>query len=405
MYICLIPVLVGSSWVIYSDHIKELNVMADFITSNALKSWNFGSIEQKLSLRVWQRILLNTKLIIVLIITMLCFLIFLSRIRNYRLNEFFMQLGGILKDNKVLLMLLLFLIGPMIFTNLYFIHDYYFYANNLFLSLMIGLLFFSLLERVREERKFILCIIILPLLLGSSFLSYYKYYYPSQKHENRNIIPIAEAIKEYTPGNGISLIYGCDWNSSLPYYSQRKALMERNNLSLSDKRLQELIAGIGKAHFSVMVIDQNKDENFIKERVKYFGFLPEPIGFFDNFKLYVREDNITIKQIDESTYRNGKVEEVKSDNEKILVSGWAQDTMTDSPPKAIIFMDNNRTIVGKTLVGSSRKDIAEMLKNDEMLFSGWTLTMPKSTRGGKLSVYIVTKDNVAHLIKDTVEIP
>jgi hypothetical protein len=41
---------------------------------------------------------------------------------------------------------------------------------------------------------------------------------------NRNVLILAEAVRERTPPDSPIVVYGMDWSSELPYYAQRRAI-------------------------------------------------------------------------------------------------------------------------------------------------------------------------------------
>ena len=49
----LVPLAIGLIWAKFTDLVKEQNPLADFITSAALKDWNFGTLAQRLDGNFW----------------------------------------------------------------------------------------------------------------------------------------------------------------------------------------------------------------------------------------------------------------------------------------------------------------------------------------------------------------
>jgi hypothetical protein len=258
-----IPFLVNVAWVKYTDHLKHLNPLADFITSGALTSWNFGTWEQKLSLVTWYHILYVYLPLFVLVMLLW---------RGSRRLEAMASLA-------------LFWIGPAIFTNLYFVHEYYSYASSIFFSLFIGFILVSLIETKNKKTA----ILVYPVVLAISCSFYFNTYYDKQKtgHQNDPVIKLTEQVRVHTQPNDIMLVYGQDWNPVIPYYSQRKAIMVRGNPSLSDKNIQQSLNNLGNQKVRALIVGGGENEEFVQERVHYFGLKSQPVFKNENYRLYV----------------------------------------------------------------------------------------------------------------------
>lgn len=275
----IIPVLIAIIWVSYCDNLKSQNPMATFIISNNLNHWNFGTFQQRISLDTWQQIISFT---------------FPTEIPN-RIVLLFLWIVGLILNRKywkkILFPLLFAASGPLIFTNLYYVHNYYHYANSIFISISFGFVVISLIEfSSNKKAQLIQSCIIVPIILLFFYLGYIgSFYYTSQVNNNTELISLANAIKTNTHDDEVLLIYGQAWDSSLPYYSQRKSLMDIYDLSLSDQRIQSALSNLNDSRITAMVVNGRRrdDSKFIKERVDYFHFNPDPIykGGFGN--LYI----------------------------------------------------------------------------------------------------------------------
>jgi hypothetical protein len=108
--------------------------------------------------------------------------------------------------------------------------------------------------------------------------AYFLDFYTIQKRNNLLLQPLSRAVKAYTKESDIILIYGFDWSSALPYYSQRRALMDRWELSFEDRKFQLALKQLGEDKITAMVITgkRRNDGIFIEERVKNFNLLPNP---------------------------------------------------------------------------------------------------------------------------------
>ncbi len=284
VFFFFIPILFTAIWVQYADFLKNQNPLAiDLLTSKAVISWNFGTLDQKLSLVTYQTIFQFYLPVIIgewlakfyyILILMLGILFFYNR------NNFFISL----------LLLFLFFSGPFIFTNLYLVHDYYYYANSIFLLLFIGSLLSNFLEIEKYHLNKILYFIILPFLLYTQLKTYYKTYFPLQLTNNIEIFSLKQVIFERTPQSSIVLIYGHDWNSEIPYYIQRKAIMDRKSLELDDPSILKSIELSGKENISAVLFggERSQDLKFIQERIDYLELYPTAVYNGRYGKLYIK---------------------------------------------------------------------------------------------------------------------
>src|SRR5690606_33696 len=107
-------------WVRFSDAIKSSNPLSAHLASDSMSPFNFGTLAQRLSIEFWQRIAYHTQ-------------ITLTPVFNLALVLLFTVLLGRGHRARASLLLFGFAAGPLLFANLYFVHDYYFYASGVFL--------------------------------------------------------------------------------------------------------------------------------------------------------------------------------------------------------------------------------------------------------------------------------
>ena len=111
-----IPLVFGAMWTMYADKIKAASPFTAGQTSAALTTWNFGTMDQRLSPDLWKLIFDRMDELVLggatLIWIPLGFIASLWLKR--RLFTIAWLAGGF--------------IGPLVFFNLYWIHDYYLIA-------------------------------------------------------------------------------------------------------------------------------------------------------------------------------------------------------------------------------------------------------------------------------------
>lgn len=206
-----LPLGVGALWTEYADRQKELHPIAQRLTAKALAEagWYFGPWSQRLALPTWADIFGRTSTTLGHWLVLAPCLIAVALMRRYRL-----AVAGCL---------LVFLAGPLVFTNQYYIHEYYSYANHIALLCIVVLVLEALSQRGGAFR----------VVAGAGFAAflalgvyrYFDYFYPIQAHDYQDVAAVSQTVRETTDPDDVILIIGRDWASDVPYYSRRRALM------------------------------------------------------------------------------------------------------------------------------------------------------------------------------------
>ena len=289
-YVIIIAVF-SVSWIKYCDSVKLQNPMAfDFLTSYSLNEWYMETFISKFSLENWNQIFYYTLMIpkflgsinteLIRIPYIIVFIIFVTIVISHLI--FNKQ-----RRFEILFCISAFFTAPLAFTKLHFIHVYYNYPNMIFLYFAVGFFLLSFIEssndKIHKAGKFIL----LPLIFVIIFFSYMYEYYPLQKM-NLNYPAVVEIVKNSTMSEDVILIYGQDWDPTLPLGMERKTLMDRWNLPLNSEKIQNSLRITGKNTIKGMLLSGNYDTLFIKERIDYFGFKAIPIYSDNQFKFYIK---------------------------------------------------------------------------------------------------------------------
>jgi hypothetical protein len=277
-----IPLAIGKIWVNYADHIKNQNPLAvDFLTSQSLVTWTFGSFQQKLSFSTWQELLSTTSTRVIgwsgLLLAVLFFAVLNA---NYRWIT--------------LVCIFTYFLGPLVFTNLYYTHDYYFYANAVFLLVSTGLISVWLMEHTRY--RFATKIIIIPGFIILLLTTYKNSYYPLQTYYDQSITRLGDVIREVTSEEDVLLIYGNDWNPEIPYYAERKSLMNKWNYPLTDPRIQKSIENIGRDRITAMITRDNSSD-FTYDKISYFSFYDQPVFQNRYGTLYIKRRHKSLGEL------------------------------------------------------------------------------------------------------------
>ena len=208
-----VPVLIGLSWVIFSDQVKLENSWGKELTSSVLAKWNWGTISQRLSSELWIGVIWGR--------------IFNSNMGG-ALGLFLIALALLASNGQrvavVILSAIALGIAPMMmFTNLHIVHDYYQTANVIFfayaLALSIGMVLLPRIGRAAAVSALVIIMLSSHIALSSRYLPIIKKDFSSENRE----IGVAEVLKRELPVGSQFVAFGLDWTSSLAYFSQRKS--------------------------------------------------------------------------------------------------------------------------------------------------------------------------------------
>jgi len=205
------------AWTAYSDFIKSQNPIGDWLTSSRLTEWNFGTVEQRLSSKLWIEVLYD---------------------RVFRGSVFgaaglaAIILGLIVardaaRRRAIALAALTGLLQFLVFTNLHIVHSYYQVSATVFFLIAVGLSVGTMAEELFPDRN-ILFAMLATWLVVANFVSFEDLYGPTRRMtispENNSTLKIAEFIQANTAEDDTVMWYGFDWSSEVAFYSQRKSL-------------------------------------------------------------------------------------------------------------------------------------------------------------------------------------
>ena len=207
----LAPFASGLAWVAYTDHVKGQNALGTLLTSGALSTWNFGTLEQRLSAQFWQGAILGR---------------IVPDILGFGAIAGLIACGaalGSLRYARLLGFSILGFFAPMlIFTNLHIEHNYYQYANGMFLLAAVG---FGLSSLAHSGRR-VLSAMLLMIVVGGQLIYFNAGFARviSADYSGNREIQVGALAKSLTrPEDGL-LILGDDWNSAIAYEAERKAI-------------------------------------------------------------------------------------------------------------------------------------------------------------------------------------
>lgn len=203
----ILPALIYSK---YSDSIKQLGIITDYLLSSSQNSWIFGDIYLRLSMEYWLKVFGYRLILLGGVLVPVIWIIFLIIKKKKSINR------------EAVLAIFIGLIGPLLFGPLFYTHDYYFVASISFI--IIGLSIY-LSEIIKFDKVYIFLIYSIIILNYSIF--YNKYLPKLNNHTDidRTSIEVGKFLKSNLNDGEVSLIIGMDWSSVIPYYSENYAIM------------------------------------------------------------------------------------------------------------------------------------------------------------------------------------
>jgi len=205
-----LPIVCASLWTQHADRVKALNTIGAHMTSAGLKDFTFGALSLRLSPDTWAIFfgrtipdLIGTTGILLLPAVAL----FLSRRRVLPVLVCACGFVGVF----------------LAFTSIHLIHNYYTYANGVFLVAAVSWCIVGALESGGWRRAVGLAVFLL--CVGNSIHGYYIRYHDIQKTNADGQPRVAYAVEGMTSPQDVIVVFGQDWSSELPFYSHRRALM------------------------------------------------------------------------------------------------------------------------------------------------------------------------------------
>ncbi|MEG2805710.1 hypothetical protein [Stenotrophomonas sp.] len=202
-------------WLSHADALKAQSPLGREVTSSALSTWNYGTLQQKLDPATWWGTVFKKR--------------FSGAVGSNWVFLILLVVGLCARPIRaaVALLLVAYLAPVAVFTNLHIAHPYYQAATIVFATSIVGLVVWWTLQRAQASGKTsrplwlvgLLCLLSLANVGGN---------YAKRMREARvpgEVAQIAALIKAGTPAQGVVVAFGQDWSSELPYLSSRRAVM------------------------------------------------------------------------------------------------------------------------------------------------------------------------------------
>lgn len=287
--VVLVPLLATWWWLRFADAVKALNPMADFLNSESLRDFTLGTNETRFSLKMWamKGQIVSERLTWLPAIIGSALLAVLMRGARWR---------------EILLCTMLFAGALFLFPVLYALHDYYYVANTVLLLLAMGLVLVAFVESVWPRWMVSLAI---AAVISGQIYDYLGYYYTGQRVQALEGDRLTQALRALTRPDEYLIITGQDWNSMIPYYSQRRALMllkgRENDIGRLDKALANLR---GEKLGALLVTGPWEQYSGLLERVAALGLEPKPLLIWRDISVFLPAARRaeTLRQMEDQPY-------------------------------------------------------------------------------------------------------
>jgi hypothetical protein len=194
----------GLAWTGYTDAIKAADPATAWLTSAALRDWNFGTVAQRLDPAIWRTIFARWLPGLGIVVFIAPFVVWRSRIGVWAMVSL--------------------LLGPLVFTNLYYVHDYYWMAVAPAAAILIGQVGDRALK-VRSPTWRGALVVFLTGLFALSFIVYPRWHRMFNPGQGVEILVKAAQIQRATSPSDLVAIDHHDWSPELLFYADRRGYM------------------------------------------------------------------------------------------------------------------------------------------------------------------------------------
>jgi hypothetical protein len=233
-----LPFLATYGWLRYADAVKARNPLAVDLISGNLQAFNFGTWLDRTTWAHWEGRfhLIQTELAPPLFLAGIVVVFLVCGRRWWKWIA-----GGLLAFFSI----------QLIFPILYEIHAYYFVANGFFLLFAAGLVLTALFESSIPRWAAWAIVATLHLV---QIVTYVRQHYEEQRYWTPGGTGLADALRKITEPEDVILIVGDDWNSTTPFFAERRAIMLRTGWENSANALDQVLINLRDRPVSAVVL-------------------------------------------------------------------------------------------------------------------------------------------------------
>jgi hypothetical protein len=274
------PLVVGLLWVAYADRVKAENPLAAFLTSGHLALFNFGTLAERCDPAFWREIGGHWARTSMPWWALLAGAVgFVATVPRWRWAALAL-LGG-------------FLAGPLVFANLYQIHDYYHYATAGFIAVAAGMVWLGVSDRGGWWRWLGWAVFVAA--PAGQGLTYWQEYHAMQVQPFEGTGPLATEIRQLTRPQDVIVVHGTDWSSELPFYAQRRALViPDGQQAIAPEAVEANIRRLHDEPVALVVFlgAARERRELIERRIRDFALWPTPLFSVGEAEVYAAESDL-----------------------------------------------------------------------------------------------------------------
>ena len=214
------PIAIGYAWVHYSDAVKLASPLTERFTSSAFHTWNFGTLEQRLTPENWLRIVNRIRYWMSPKFALFLPILALVRLKYYP------------RDAQLLVIAACFgcAFPILVFFNLYVIHDYYLIAISPLIAILMGVGLQQILQFLQPAERYSTKWI----LQAAAILVVAVAFFSAREYPLRTLAKDARSHWAYQVGKEVQrvsspeediIIWQGSWNPALTYYSKRRSII------------------------------------------------------------------------------------------------------------------------------------------------------------------------------------
>ncbi len=265
------------AWVRFTDDLKAQNPLAAFLTSANLREFNFGTLAQRCSLDFWIGIYRHVAQGATAEATLFIALPLLAFAES--------------RERRIAVAALATFATPvLVFANLYFVHDYYFLANVLFLGVTLALGLEALVSRPGLPPFATAGLVALAIAAQLSTTA--RVYGVNFTSPAPQPPVVADVLAATTDREDVVLAFGYDWTSAVPYYSGRRAIMLPRNYEHRRELIERSLALLPPARIGALVLARDfRDRDLLAQQyAERLGLSRLPTATTSEAKIYLRTD-------------------------------------------------------------------------------------------------------------------
>lgn len=208
----LAALLALEAWLHFADLEKSKTVWGAALGSHNLDLWNFGTWEQRIGPALWRDVVFGRAP---------------GDLLGFRWLLPVLALPALLvRGNRALAWaaLLLYLAPFLVFTNVHFVHNYYQYANGIFLLVLAACGVEAIAVRAGRWLGFAAVLLVCVLMLAGfrrDFLGRIQWQGPDVTRP----LALADVARRNSSPDEVILAFGLDWSAEVPYYAERRAML------------------------------------------------------------------------------------------------------------------------------------------------------------------------------------